>query len=235
MKKLRCLIVDDEPLARQGLEKYARQIDFLEVCATAKNAMQANTLLHQEAVDLLFLDIEMPGLSGLDFLRTLAHSPFVVFTTAYAQYALEGYEFNVVDYLLKPISFERFLQAINKVWHLHSLKGAGDSEPDYIFVKTDKRLLKLRLEDILWVEGQQNYVLIHTVQDKLMVLSTMKSLLDMLPDAQMLRVHKSYAVAIAQVEAIEGNEILIGHHRVPISVRMRLAVMERLTRNRTLK
>lgn len=230
MNTIRCLIVDDEPLARQGLERYVQQIDFLEITGVAKSAMQANTLLHRHTVDLLLLDIEMPGLSGIDFLRTLPHSPLVIFTTAYAQYALEGYEFKVVDYLLKPISFERFLQAVNKVWHLH--ENTSHSEPDFIFVKTDKRLVKLRTEDILWIEGQQNYVLIHTPQEKLMVLSTMKGLLELLPTTLMLRVHKSYAVAMAQVEAIEGNELLVGSSRVPMSVRMRAAVIEKLTQNR---
>ncbi len=232
MKTIRCLIVNDEPLARQGLEKYARQIDFLEVVGTDKNAMQANTMLHRETINLLLLDIEMPGLSGMDFLRTLPHSPLVIFTTAYAQYALEGYEFKVVDYLLKPISFERFLQAANKVWQWHA--HTPHSEPDFIFVKTDKRLVKLRANDILWIEGWQNYVLIHTTQEKLMVLSTMKGLLELLPSTLMLRVHKSYAVAIAQVQAIEGNELVIGEHRVPMSVRMRAGVVETLTQNRLL-
>lgn len=233
MKTLRCLIVDDEPLARQGLEKYVREIDLLTLIGTAKNAAQANSLLHQEAVDLLFLDIEMPSLSGLDFLRTLPNAPFVVFTTAYAQYALEGYEFSAVDYLLKPISFERFLRAVNKVWRLHQRTDAN--EPDYIFVKTDQRLVKLRAEDILWIEGQQNYVFIHTPQGKLLVLSTMKNLLETLPESALLRVHKSYAVAVNHVDAIEGNEISIGEHRIPISVRLRTAVVEQLTQKRTLK
>ncbi len=233
MKTLRCLIVDDEPLARQGLEKYVRQLDILELVGTVKNAAQANGLLHQESIDLLFLDIEMPGLSGLDFLRALADSPFVVFTTAYAQYALEGYEFNAVDYLMKPISFERFLQAVNKAVRLTNHRGA--KEPDYIFVKTDQRLVRLHTAEILYIEGQQNYVFIHTPREKLMVLSTMKNLLETLPDPMLLRVHKSYAVAVNHVGAIEGSEIIIGEHRVPISVRMRTAVVEQLTRDRTLK
>ena len=229
MNTLRCLIVDDEPLARQGLEKYARQIDLVEVVGTAKSATQANTLLQQHTVDLLFLDIEMPGLSGLDFLRTLPSSPRVIFTTAYPEYALEGYAFNVVDYLLKPISFERFLQAVNKAWQQ---PGAATQQtaPDFIFVKTDRRLVKLRINDILWVEGQQNYVLIHTPHEKLMVLSTLKSLLETLPASLLLSVHKSYAVAVAHVDAIEGNEIVIASHRIPISVRRRTAVVEVLTR-----
>ena len=233
MKALRCLIVDDEPLARQGLEKYAHQIDLLQLVGTAKSAAQASGLLQRQPVDLLFLDIEMPGLSGLDFLRTLPNSPLVVFTTAYAQYALEGYEFNAVDYLLKPISFERFLQAVNKGWRLRY--PAGSEELDYIFVKTDQRLVKLHIQDIQWIEGQQNYVFIHTPQGKLMVLSTMKNLLETLPEATLLRVHKSYAVAPQHVSAIEGNEIVIGEQKVPISTRLRTAVVEQLTRDRTLK
>lgn len=233
MKPLRCLIVDDEPLARQGLEKYVRQLDILELVGTAKGAAQANGLLHREAVDLLFLDIEMPGLSGLNFLRTLPDAPLVVFTTAYAQYALESYEFSAVDYLIKPISFERFLRAVNKVHRYYPR--TIPNEPDYFFVKTDQRLVKLLVDDILYIEGQQNYVFIHTSQEKLMVLSTMKHLLENLPDVALLRVHKSYAVAVNHTQAIEGNEIIIGEHRIPISVRLRTAVVEHLTQKRVLK
>ncbi len=232
MKTLRCLIVDDEPLARQGLQKYVQQIDLLQLVGSAKSAAQASGLLQREPVDLLFLDIEMPGLSGLDFLRTLPNSPLVVFTTAYPQYALEGYEFKAVDYLLKPIAFERFLRAVNKVWQLR--QPTGTNEPHHIFVKTDQRLVKLRTQDIRWIEGQQNYVFIHTAQERLMVLSTMKNLLETLPEATLLRVHKSYAVAAQHVTAVEGNELLLGEQRVPISTRLRTAVVEQLTQNRTL-
>lgn len=232
MKPIRCLIVDDEPLARQGLEKYVREIDLLHLVGTAKNALQANTLFHQEKVDLFFLDIEMPGVGGLDFLRTLTDPPFVVFTTAYPQYALDSYEFDTVDYLVKPISFERFLQAVNKAVRLMNRRSTD--EPDYIFVKTDQRLVKLRTDDIRWIEGQQNYVFIHTLQEKLMVLSTMKNLLETLPEV-LLRVHKSYAVAIDHVDAIEGNKLIIGQQHIPLSVRLRTTVVERLTRDRALK
>ena len=227
MNKLNAVVVDDEPLAREGIVKYAQQIDFLDVKGVCKNAVQANSMLQQEKIDLLFLDIEMPGLSGLNFLKALAQPPFVIFTTAYPQYALEGYQFDVIDYLVKPISFERFLQAVNKAWRMLNTSSAAPAE-EFVFLKTDKKLVKVYFRDVLFLEGMQNYVHIHTVHEKLTVLSTLKSLLDLFPDSLLLSVHKSYVVALEQVEAVEGNELLIRQHRVPISVRQRAAVLERL-------
>ena len=231
MNKINCVLVDDEPLAREGIVKYAQQIDFLDVKGVCKSAVQANTVLQQQKIDLLFLDIEMPGLSGLNFLKTLAQPPFVVFTTAYAQYALEGYQFDVIDYLVKPISFERFLQAANKAWRILRAASTTPAE-EFVFVKTDKKLVKVCFRDVLFLEGMQNYVVIHTVHEKLTVLSTLKNLLILFPDDLLLPVHKSYVVAIGRIAAVEGNELLVGPHRVPISVRQRAAVIEKLIQNR---
>ena len=228
MNKINCVVVDDEPLAREGIVKYAQQIDFLNVKGVCKSAVQANAVLQREKIDLLFLDIEMPGLSGLNFLKTLSQPPFVIFTTAYTQYALEGYQFDVIDYLVKPISFERFLQAANKAWRILNASGAVPTE-DFIFLKTDKKLVKVYFRDVLFLEGMQNYVNIYTVHEKLTVLSTLKNLLVLFPDSLLLSVHKSYVVAVEQIEAVDGNELLIRQHRVPISVRQRAAVLERLT------
>lgn len=237
--KLNCLIIDDEPLARDGLEKYVEQIEFLNLKAKCKSALQANSIIQQEKIDLIFLDIEMPQLSGLDFLKSLQHSPMVVFTTAYSQYALEGYQFEVIDYLVKPIAFERFLQAANKALRMYSKTKVsaqeGEEQADFIFVKTDTQLVKVMLQDVLYVEGMQNYIVFHTAKEKIMTLVPLKNIFEMVSTDDFIQVHKSYVVAKSKVEAIVGNQIVIGEHKVPISVRMRKKVMDDLTGDRLLK
>ncbi|MEM6965335.1 MAG: LytTR family DNA-binding domain-containing protein [Bacteroidota bacterium] len=237
--KLNCLIIDDEPLARDGLEKYVQQIEFLHLKAKCKSALQANGIIQQEKIDLIFLDIEMPQLSGLDFLKSLRQSPMVIFTTAYPQYALDGYQFDVIDYLLKPIAFERFLQAANKALRLHLKTIASTQEEemtaDFIFVKTDTQLVKVMLEDILYVEGMQNYIIFHTAKEKVMTLVPLKNIFEMLSSEAFVQVHRSYVVAKSKVEAIVGNQIIIGKDKVPISVRMRKKVMDELTGDRLLR
>jgi len=237
--KLNCLIIDDEPLARDGLEKYVTQIEFLQLKAKCKSALQANAIMQQEKIDLIFLDIEMPQLNGLDFLKSLRQSPMVVFTTAYPQYALEGYQFDVIDYLLKPIAFERFLQASNKALRLSNKTLASttaeEEQVDFIFVKTDAQLVKVLLDDILYVEGMQNYITFHTTKEKIMTLVPLKNIFEMLSEEDFLQVHKSYVVAKSKVEAIIGNQIVMGEHKIPISVRLRKKVMDELTGDRLLK
>lgn len=236
MKKLNCLIVDDEPLARKGLEQYVQQIDFLQLKGVSKNAMQANTLLKEHSIDLLFLDIEMPLLSGIDFLKTQTNAPAVIFTTAYPQYALEGYQFDVIDYLLKPISFERFLQACNKAIRMvPSSSHPTSGEAPYIFVKTDKQLVKLILSDILYIEAMQNYILFHTAKEKIMALVPMKNIFELLSKEEFLQIHKSYIVAKSKVEAIVGNMVVVHKAQLPISTRMKKEVVEELTKDRLLK
>jgi len=236
MKTLNCIIVDDEPLARQGLEKYVEQIGFLQLKATCKNAMQANTVLKEQVIDLLFLDIEMPLLSGIELLKSQTDAPAVIFTTAYPKYALEGYQFDVIDYLLKPISFERFLHASNKALRLvQNSKPVNQQEEPFIFVKTDKQLIKLNIVDILYIEAMQNYIIFHTQTEKIMALVPMKSIFELLSKEAFLQIHKSYIVAKNKVEAIEGNQLIVNQQKLPISTRMRKAVIEALTGSRLLK
>lgn len=235
MKTLSCLIVDDEPLARKGIEQYVQQIDFLVLKGVCKNAMQANTILQQQDIDLMFLDIEMPVLSGLEFLKSTKNAPSVIFTTAYPKYALEGYQFDVIDYLLKPISFDRFLQACNKALRLVHTTSITPEEAPYIFVKTDKQLRKLVIADILYIEGMQNYILLHTAKEKIMALVPMKNIFELLSKEEFISIHKSYIVAKNKVEAIVGNQVLINEQHLPISTRMRKEVLEKLTGNRLLK
>jgi len=237
MNQLTCLIIDDEPIARQGLENYVQQIDFLDLKGICKNAMQANTILKEQPIDLLFLDIEMPMLSGIDFLKTTANPPAVIFTTAYSKYALEGYQFDVIDYLLKPISFDRFLLATNKALRLLGpKKQTGEKEETpYIFVKTDKQLVKLNIKEILYIEGMQNYIIFHTTKEKIMALVPLKNIFDLLSETAFIKVHKSYVVAKDKVEKIVGNQVAIADKLLPISTRMRKEVVEKLTGNRLLR
>lgn len=236
MKKLDCIIVDDEPLAREGLKKYVEQINFLQLKATCKNAMQANTVLKEQAIDLLFLDIEMPLLTGIELLKSQTKTPFVVFTTAYPKYALEGYQFDVIDYLLKPISFERFLHTCNKALRLiPNKKQASQQQEPFIFVKTDKQLLKLNIKNILYIEAMQNYIIFHTQTGQVTTLVPMKNIFDLLSKEAFLQIHKSYIVAKNKVEVIEGNELIINQQKLPISTRMRKEVLKALTESRLLK
>lgn len=240
--KINCIIVDDEALARKGLEKYVKEIGFLELVGVCKNAMQANSLLNSEKIDLIFLDIEMPMLSGIDFLKALKQTPKIIFTTAYSEYALDSFEFDVLDYLVKPISFERFLQAANKA-HRHITEvtpvvvkeAVPEKEEGYIFIKTDKQLIKIVLNDILFVEAMQNYIRIFTRNEAYMTLVPLKKILEILPVDGFIQVHKSYLIAKSKVDAIIGNQLLIGDHKIPIGRSMREEVLSALVGNKVLK
>lgn len=224
MKTLNCIIIDDEPLAREGLADYSEDISFLNIVGICKNAMQANDLLHNKHVDLIFLDINMPLITGLDWLKTLKTSPLVIMTTAYPEYALESFEFEVIDYLVKPISFDRFLQAANKAYRLVNV-----SEDDNVFfVKSDKSLKKVIASEILFLEAMQNYVKIVTKEEVVVTHSTLKQLRDNLPKNDFIQTHKSYLVAKNHILEIIGNQISIDKYKVPISVRMRKEVLNKI-------
>ncbi|MEL6989341.1 MAG: response regulator transcription factor, partial [Bacteroidota bacterium] len=174
------IIVDDEPLAQEVLETYIEQIPELNLVKTCSNAMEANETLKSNDIDLMFLDIQMPQLTGIDFLKTLAKPPMVVFTTAYPNYAIEGFELSALDYLLKPISLERFMKAVNKADELYSLKQKTEivegDDNDFFFVKADKKLIKIKYDDILYIEGLKDYVIIRSNEGRVITLQTMKSL-----------------------------------------------------------
>jgi DNA-binding LytR/AlgR family response regulator len=213
---LNVLIVDDEPLALDVLETYISQMPELKLVRRCSNALEANEVLKQHHVDLMFLDIQMPQLTGIDFLRTLSKPPMVVFTTAYPNYAIQGFDLNALDYLLKPISLERFVKAVNKaVEHaelLHreqapgSAVGAADGQ-DFFFVKADKKLVKVNFEDIIYIEGLKDYVIIRLLAGRVITLQTMKSLEDKLPNNRFRRIHRSYIVSMDKIMAIEGNMV----------------------------
>ncbi|MDR1202956.1 MAG: LytTR family DNA-binding domain-containing protein, partial [Tannerellaceae bacterium] len=213
--KIKCIITDDEPVARKGLRGYIEKIDFLTLTGECEDAIQLNTLLKTQPVDLLFLDIEMPELTGLELLSNLTNPPKVIIVSAYEQYALKGYEFDVVDYLLKPVSFDRFLKSANRIHAL--LQAEQKEENNYIFVKSGGQLKKIRFQDILFIESMENYVIIQTISSKEIVYATLKQVYESLPQPIFQQVHRSYIVNIDQINAIEGNQLNIHSHKIPIT------------------
>ncbi|MCS3797486.1 LytR/AlgR family response regulator transcription factor [Niastella sp. OAS944] len=231
---IKCVITDDEPLARKGLQGYIEKIDFLQLTGVCEDAIQLNSLLKQQSADLLFLDIEMPYVTGIDFLKNTPQPPKVIFTTAYEQYAIKGYELDVLDYLLKPISFERFLKAANKAYDFFASTSA--KEASYLFIKTDNKLEKVNLDELLFVEAMENYVALYTADKKLITHSTLKALQEKLPAARFIQPHKSYLVNIQCIQSIEGNILHIGgKYQIPISKYQKDEVMERIVNNKLLR
>lgn len=240
------IIVDDEPLAQDVLETYVEKIPELKLVGKCSNALEANEALKQQQVDLMFLDIQMPQLTGIDFLKTLTDPPLVIFTTAYPNYAVEGFELNALDYLLKPISLERFMKAVNKAVAQIELKQKGtqggsasataEEDPGYIFVKADKKLVKVNYEDILYIEGLKDYVIIRQEKTRVITLQTMKSLEDKLPVALFKRIHRSYIVNIGKIEAVIGNMVEIMEKgkakHLPIGKNYRDELLDIVNKNR---
>lgn len=232
---IKCILTDDEPFARKGLQGYIGQIDFLELRGVCENAVELNSLLKKEPVDLLFLDIEMPYMTGIDFLRQLAAPPRVIFTTAYEKYAVQGFDLEVLDYLLKPIPFERFLRSANKAFDYFRLQQAPATPGEYIFVKSESRLEKIAFSDILFAEALENYVAIYTREKKIITHLTLKMLQEKLPAASFIQPHKSYLISIDKIGSIEGNILHIAHYQVPISKYLREEIMEKIVNSRLLK
>ncbi len=236
MKKLSCMIVDDEPVARKILHEFVEQVPFLDLQGKFENATKAEAFLMHQEVDLIFLDIELPKVSGLQFLQSLQVQSLVILTTAFPQYALEGYELDIIDYLLKPFALSRFLKAVQKARDYYLMKHmlTAASQPSYIFIKSDKRIEKIELTDILYAESIGNYVCIHTEGKKIMAYLTMKSLEAQLPQQDFIKIHQSYLVNGSRIEAIEGNEIRLGSTALPISRHYRETVMK-IVQQRLLK
>lgn len=217
MSKIRCLIVDDEHLALALLEKYIGQLPDLELAGTCKSPVRAVELLQQEAVDVLFLDIQMPFLNGINLLRSISNKPVTIFTTAYAQHAHEAYDLDAVDYLLKPFSFERFGHAVQKARAALNLQRAPAAPEGMLTVRAERRMVKVPFGEILYVEGWKEYVKIFTEHGKVVTLESLSHLEELLPAAHFLRVHKSYIVAKARVLELEGSHLVIGNARIPLS------------------
>lgn len=223
MKKIRTLIVDDEPLARNGMADYVAQVDFLQVAATAEDALEALNVISQQPIDLILLDVNMPKLSGIDFLKMLDDPPLVILTTAYPSFALEGYQLNVLDYLVKPVTFPRFLAAAIKAKKQFELLNQTPTTSEQVntashfFIKCNGRVEKIYLSELLFVESMQNYVQIHTERGKFTTLLTLKSVLAELPEPRFMQVHKSFIANLEKVQTIDGSQLLIAEHRIPMS------------------
>jgi DNA-binding LytR/AlgR family response regulator len=236
---INCIVIDDEPLARKGLKEYINDVDFLNLIGEFDNPLKATELLGKEEVQLLFLDIQMPKITGLDFFKTLQQPPPVIFTTAYPQFALDGFEVNALDYLVKPVSFERFLKAALKAKEYYEVREKNTIEAatssDYFFVKADNKLIRILFDDVLYAEALQNYVTIHTKDRKYITYLTFKSVEDYLPADKFIKVHKSYIVAVAKIDSIEGSDIRIGQQHIPISRNLKDEVMDKLLKGKFLK
>ena len=230
--RIRTLIVDDEPMATKGLAEDLSHIDFIEVVGTAENASIARPLLDELNPQLMFLDIEMPGLTGFQFLQTLLNPPMVIAVTAYPQFALEGYRLDILDYLLKPVSFEDLLRACTKALDYYKLIIGKELQitPDqeYVFIKTDNRYEKIMLASILFVEAADNYVLIHTVSKKHLAYITFKRIEEDLPKDRFIKVHKSFIVSVDKINSIEGNTINLADHKITISRSFKEEVINRI-------
>lgn len=234
---MKCLVIDDEELARALLENFIQRLPDLELLAKCKNPLEALDLMSREKVDLIFLDIQMPELNGLDFLNILAEKPMIIFTTAYSEHALDAFNLNALDYLHKPFSFQRFLQALAKArekYHFRKtsnqavLKAENPSEEAYLLVHADHKVHKLWHKDILYVQSMREYVTYHLKNHKLMALNSLKKLEEVLPGEKFTRIHKSYLVANDQVNALEGNQLHVGEILLPIGGSFKEEVVRKL-------
>lgn len=227
--RIRCLVVDDESLAIQGITRYIRQLDFLAAEASCSSAVEAADVLKRKEIDLMFLDINLPHLSGLDFLESLDNPPLTIITTAYSEYALEGFRLNVVDYLMKPIAFKRFFQAAAKARHLFEsrlvLKNGSDDAPSTVYVRQGDGFQRITWESILYVEGMQNYLKLHCKDRVLTIHQTLVSLEKIMPKDSFFRIHRSFLVNMAYIESIAGGRLFINGKELPISKSRREELM----------
>jgi two-component system LytT family response regulator len=237
---LKCLIVEDEPLARNLLVAYVNKISYLTLVEACSNPLAALEILRKNQIDLLFLDIQMPEITGISLLKTLQKKPLVILTTAYSEYAIESYELDVVDYLLKPITFDRFLRAVDKASQRIAVpqeavaanhEKAVDTSQPYFFVKDGTKLVKILWDEILYVEGLKDYVTIHTRTQKVVTLQRLKVLETQLPADKFIRVHHSYIIAIKAIDAIHKGEVQIGTAYIPISESYKKAFKELIEKN----
>lgn len=218
---MKCIIIDDEPLAREGMKLNINEVSNLELVGDFENALQANEFLQNNDVDLMFLDIQMPGMTGIEFLKSLPYHPLVILTTAYPQYALESYELDVIDYLVKPIRIERFIKAVNKAREYCKLKKEPgyqleNIDDNYFYVKADRKYVKLHFNDITHIEGLKDYVIIHTENDKIMTAMNVKTINGYLPNNLFVRINKSFIININHIKEIDNDFVILGKHEIPI-------------------
>ena len=240
MDYLTCIIVDDEPLARKGIELNVKDVDWLEIKGQFPNALQAGNFLAKHEVDLMFLDIEMPGLRGLDFLKTLEKDVVVILTTAYTEFALEAFELEVFDYLVKPIRFERFYKSVSRVREIIELKKEGKSElsdisDEYFYIKADRKYVKLYYKDVLWIKGLKDYVMIYTTGKKYITAMNVKTIYSKLPHTIFARVSKSYIINVNAIESIDIDVIIIDREEIPLGTSYKEDFLNTHIRNRLFK
>lgn len=232
---IRCIIVEDERLAQDVIKSHLQKVDHFKLVGVYRNALEAKEGLEKEEVDLIFLDIQLPGMTGLNFLRSLQNPPLVVLTTAYPEYALESYEFNVIDYLLKPISFERFSKTVDKIVD-GKIFQPGSKETsglprDHIFIKSSSRFFRVAFSDIIYVEGMKDYLRIHTADHNIITHQTLSEMENILPSGQFIRIHKSYIVSFAHIKSIFGNSVELGNITLPIGLNYKERIMKAIGRN----
>jgi len=225
---IKCIIVEDEKLAQNVISSHLKKIENFELVSICNNALEAKEALDKQPVDLVFLDIQLPGMTGLNFLKTLQNPPLVILTTAYAEYGAESYDLNVVDYLLKPISFERFVKATDKIIerHITNKKNKEENISDHIFIKSDGKFFKTNFSEIIYIEAMKDYIKIYTENNKLITHQTMSEMERILPAKQFIRVHKSYIISLAHIKIINGNTIETGKAIIPIGINYKEKVMQ---------
>ena len=237
--KLKCIIIDDEPIARKVLSEFIEEIDYLELAGQAENPLKAMSLLNNNDIDIIFLDINMPKINGIDFLKNSRVNAHIIMTTAYTEYAVEAYGLDVLDYLVKPISFERFLKACNKAKEVSELKWLPSAQPqkvnDHFFIKCNNQIEKVFYHDLLYAEAMLNYVMLYTSHRKMMVYMTIKSLEEQLPASIFIKVHKSFIVNINKIKSIEGNILDIGSQKIAISQNLREKVINEVVKDKLIK
>jgi len=234
--KTKCLIVDDEPLARELIRGHVQKLENFEVVAECSDAMKALNVLREKQVDLIFMDIQLPQITGIEFLKTLKHAPKVIITTAYREYALEGFELDVVDYLLKPITFERFLKSVNKYYQMNQEDiqvvpgNSADKSVDesFIYVKENKKVVKVYLSEIKYIEGLSEYVQVYTDKRKIITKTSMSQMEEKLPAENFLRIHKSFIISVNKIEAFTANTIEVQGKELPIGRSFKNAVLNML-------
>lgn len=236
---INCVIIDDEPLAREGLASYVQEIDFLNLKGVCENPVELMKLMDQQQIDLIYLDIQMPKINGIEFLKIVKNPPMVIMTTAFPSYALDGFRLNVLDFLLKPITFDRFMMAAQKAKDYFRLLSREikneEAEENYFFVKCENKYEKIYFEDILFIQGMQNYVQIYTRNGRHLTLLNLKDIEQNLNSQSFIRVHKSYIVSIPKVDAIENAELVIQNHRIPISRNYREQTIKQVVGNKLWK
>ncbi len=237
--KLKCIIIDDEPVARRVLQEFVEEIDYLELAGQAENPLKAMSLLNENDIDVIFLDINMPKINGIDFLSSLKTGANIIMTTAYAEYAVEAYGLNVLDYLVKPIAFDRFLKACNRAKETRELRKLIRVQPDktndHFFVKCNNQIEKVFYNDLLYAEAMLNYVMLYTNSKKMMVYVTIRSLEEQLPSDIFIKVHKSFIVNINKIRSIEGNILDIGNEKIAISQNLREKVINEIVKDKMIK